>query len=117
MTEESDSERSTFKLAIKVLVVFLVGFSIVASGVLIQTEGLTLDTATDVFVNLYIAMLVFYGVFFDRIQSRAFRAALFFGVVIWGATDLLTGDDTWLSYILILGGGALLTRELFLKSE
>lgn len=117
MADEEESDRSLFKTAIRILVVFLVGFSIVGSAVLIQTEGLTIDTATDVFVNLYIAFLVFYGVFFDKIQSRTFRAALYAGVVIWGGTDLLTGDDTILSYVLIVGGGALLTRELFLKYD
>ncbi|MCL9817894.1 hypothetical protein [Natronocalculus amylovorans] len=101
---------------IRGIVVLLVAFSFLGAFALVQTDGLTLDTMLSIAVNLYIAVLVFYGVFYDKINSRPFRIALYAGVVFWGLSDVITGTDGTLTYVLILGGGALLTRELFLKT-
>ncbi|XVH31762.1 hypothetical protein ACNS7O_00875 [Haloferacaceae archaeon DSL9] len=113
------SESATYskyvKPVIRFAVVFLVAFSIIGSYTLITERGATPGVLADVVVNLYIAALVFYGVFWDAMNTRRFRIALYLGIAGWGVSGFIAGSETAITYVLVLGGGVLLVRELFLN--
>ncbi len=113
---ESNTYAKYGKQFLKGFVVFLIAVAIAASYALIAAEGLTLNVLGDVLVTLYIAGLVFYGVFWDAMDTRPFRIALYFGVLLWGAERfVLSGDESLITYALILGGMGMLVRELYFK--
>ncbi|WP_138007235.1 hypothetical protein [Halalkalirubrum salinum] len=117
MAEQSDADLpGGIQKFIRLFVIALIVLSVLTSAALLRSDGVTLNTVSSVFVNLYVAGLVFYGIFYNKMNSRPFRIALYGGVILWGVTDLLTGTETTMTYLLILGGGALVTREAFLKN-
>jgi len=103
------------KPAIKAAVVFLITLSLFASYSILAQEGATLDTLGDILVTLYISALVFYGVFWETMDTRRFRLALYFGVLFWGAERFISGDESVLTVALILGGLGMFVRELYFK--
>ena len=104
------------KQAVRVAVVFLIAISLAASYALLASDGFTLDAIGSVLVTLYIAALVFYGVFWDAMDTRPFRIALYGGVIIWGLERFfLSGDESLLTYGLLIGGMAMFIRELYFK--
>ena len=115
MADESNAYLKYGRQFLKGLVVFLIAISLAASYALVAEQGLTLAVLGDIFVTLYIAGLVFYGVFWDAMDTRRFRLALYAGVILWGAERLLSGQETLLTYALLLGGMGLLVRELYFK--
>jgi len=112
---ESTGERSLGKLLVRAIVGFLISVSVFASYSLVTTEGLTVAVIADVVVTLYVSAIVFYGVFWEAIDSRRFRVALYFGVVLWGGERFLSGDDSVLTVALLLGGMGMVIRELYFK--
>lgn len=101
------------KLLIRALVGFLISVSVFASYRLVSSQGLTPAVIGDVVVTLYVSSLVFYGVFWEAMESRRFRIALYFGVVLWGGERFLAGNDSILTVVLLLGGMAMVIRELY----
>jgi len=104
------------KPIIKGIVVFLISLSLFASYSILTQEGASLDVLGDILVTLYISVLVFYGVFWETMDTRRFRLALYFGVLLWGAERFVSGDDSFLTVALILGGLGMLIRELYFKN-
>lgn len=103
------------KPIVKGIVVFLISMSLFASYSLISAQGLTLGAIGAVVVTLYISALVFYGVFWEDMDSRRFRLALYFGVILWGGERLLSGDDSLFTAVLLLGGMGMFIRELYFQ--
>jgi len=103
------------KPIIKGFVVFLISLSLFASYSLLAEQGASLDIIGDILVTLYISALVFYGVFWEKMDTRRFRLALYFGVLLWGAERFVSGDESFLSVALILGGLGMFVRELYFK--
>ena len=101
------------KPIIKGAVVFLISLSLFASYSLVAEQGVSADVLGDILVTLYIAALVFYGVFWETMDTRRFRLALYFGVLLWGAERFISGDDSFLTVALILGGLGMFVRELY----
>jgi len=110
---ESTGDKNYGKLVIRAIVGFLISVSLFASYSLVSSEGLTPAVIGDVIVTLYVSILVFYGVFWEAIDSRRFRTALYFGVVLWGGERFLAGNDSLLTVGLLLGGMAMVIRELY----
>lgn len=98
---------------LRVVVVGLLALSVAAAASLASSEGLTPSVIGTVVVTLYVAGLVAYGVFYEAMETRRFRLALYVGVVLWGAEGLLVGDGSALNYVLLLGGAALFVREWY----
>ncbi len=113
---ESNAYKTYGKLAIKAAVVFLITLSLFASYSLLAQQGPSLDVLGDILVTLYISALVFYGVFWDQMDTRRFRLALYFGVLLWGTERFISGSDDVLSVVLILGGLGMFVRELYFKT-
>jgi len=101
------------KVLLRAAVGFLVAVSLAASVRLVSTNGLTPAVVGDVVVTLYVSALVIYGVFWESIESRRFRVALYFGVVLWGGERFLSGNESVLTVILIFGGMGMVIRELY----
>ena len=64
-------------------------------------------------VTIYVSALVIYGVFWEAISGRRFRIALYFGVVLWGGERYLSGNESVLTIVLLLGGMGMVVRELY----
>jgi len=101
------------KVLLRAAVGFLVAVSLAASVRLLSTNGLSPAVVGEVVVTLYVSALVIYGVFWGRMESRRFRVALYFGVVLWGGERFLSGNESVLTVVLILGGMAMVIRELY----
>jgi len=101
------------KLFVRVLVAFLVAVSVAASVSLASSEGLTPAVVGDIVVTVYVSALVIYGVFWEALTGRRFRIALYVGVVLWGGERYLSGNDAILTVVLVLGGMAMVVRELY----
>lgn len=112
---DSNAYETYGKPVIKGLVVFLISLSLFASYSLLTQEGASLDVIGDILVTLYISGLVFYGLFWEKMDTRRFRLALYFGVLLWGAERFISGDESFLSVALILGGLGMFVRELYFK--
>ena len=110
----SDSTEPRYgKLVIRALVAFLVAVSVAASVSLVSSEGLTPSVVGNLVVTLYISALVVYGVFWGRLTGRRFRIALYVGVVLWGGERYLSGSESILTVVLLLGGMGMVIRELY----
>ncbi len=103
------------KPIIKGAVIFLISLSLFASYSLLAEQGVSADILGDILVTLYISALVFYGVFWEAMDTRHFRLALYFGVLLWGVERFVSGDESFLTVALILGGLGMFTRELYFK--
>lgn len=113
MSEESNPYLKYGRQFLKGVVVFLIAISLAASYALVAEQGFSLAVVGDILVTLYIAGLVFYGVFWDAMDTRRFRLALYAGIILWGAERFLSGQETLFTYALLLGGMGLLVRELY----
>jgi hypothetical protein len=114
MSESTIYERYG-KPIVKGIVVFLISVSLFGSYSLISAQGVTLGALGAIVVTLYISALVFYGVFWEDMDSRRFRLALYFGVILWGGERFLSGDDSLFSIVLLLGGMGMFIRELYFQ--
>ncbi|MFW6320992.1 MAG: hypothetical protein ACOC0Z_04020 [Halohasta sp.] len=112
MTESSES-RGYGNRIVRALVIFFIAISVAAAIGLISAEGFTPAVVAEVVVTLYVSAIVFYAVFFDAVDSRRFRLALYAGVVLWGGQRYVAGDQSILTVALILGGLGLAVRELY----
>ena len=112
---DSNTYETYGKPVIKGGVVFLISLSLFASYSLLAQEGASLDVISDILVTLYISALVFYGVFWEKMDTRRFRLALYFGVLLWGTERFISGTGDFLSVALILGGLGMFVRELYFK--
>ena len=110
---ESNAYETYGKPIIKGAVVFLISLSLFASYSLLAQQGISADTVGDVLVTLYISVLVFYGVFWEAMDTHHFRLALYFGVLLWGAERFVSGGESFLTVALILGGLGMFVRELY----
>lgn len=110
---ESTGHETYRKPIIRGAVVFLISVSLVTSFSLVSSEGLTPEVIGDIAVGLYVSALVFYGVFWEAMDSRRFRLALYIGVVLWGGERFISGDDSVLTVGLILGGMGMAVRERY----
>ncbi|SNR24929.1 hypothetical protein [Halorubrum vacuolatum] len=88
-----------------------------AVGGYFQIEQRGLAAIGDVGVSLYIAALVVWGFFKEGFDTFRFRAALYFGLVLWGTVDILGGSESPLSYVLLIGGSLLLARAMYKYAE
>jgi hypothetical protein len=112
MSESTGYERYG-KPLVRAVVIFLITVSLFASYSLLSSESLTPAILGDVAVTLYISGLVFYGVFWGTMDSRRYRVAVYFGVVLWGGERFLSGNESVLTLALLLGGMAMVVRELY----
>jgi hypothetical protein len=101
------------KLFVRALVAFLVAVSLAAAVSLIGREGLTPAVVGEIVVTIYVSALVVYGVFWEAMSGRRFRIALYVGVVLWGGERYLSGNESLLTVVLLLGGMAMVLRELY----
>jgi len=113
MSESTDTQYA--KLIIRTLVAFLVAVSLAASVSLIGREGLTPAVVAEIVVTIYVSALVVYGVFWEALAGRRFRIALYVGVVLWGGERYLSGNESVLTVVLLLGGMAMVLRELYFR--
>jgi len=111
MSESSGTRYAT--LFVRVLVAFLVAVSVAALVSLVGREGLTPAVVGEVVVTVYVSVLVVYGVFWGTLTGRRFRIALYFGVVLWGGERYLSGNESVLTIVLLLGGMGMVVRELY----
>lgn len=84
----------------------------VASG-LVRLQDAGLVAVGDILVSLYVAGLALWGLFREGFDTPRFRTALYAGLVLWGAVDVLAGDPSAVSYVLLFGGLVLFARSAY----
>lgn len=112
MTRDSTYERYG-RPVLKVVILFLAATSLASAAAQLSTSGLAV--IGDVLVSVYVTVLLVWGVFYEGLGTFRFRVALYAGVVLWGASEFLSGETGGFTWLLLGGGVLLLGQELFRK--